>query len=68
VHRPDRHPGAGTFAPIASETPSSGWTWMSSTFGRRPSPAIASNGGCGRALELDRDRRLARGEPLPART
>ena len=57
-------PAPGTFAPIASETPSSGWTWISSTFGRSPSPAIASNGGCGALLELDRDRRLAPREPL----
>ena len=40
-------PAPGTFAPIASETPSSGWTWIRSTFGRSPSPAISANGGCG---------------------
>ena len=38
-------PAPGTFAPIASETPSSGCTWTTSTFGRSPSPAIDSNGG-----------------------
>ena len=43
-------PRPGTFAPIASETPSSGWMWMSSTFGRRPSAAVSSKGGCGARL------------------
>ena len=43
-------PWPGTFAPIASETPSSGCTWTSSTFGRSPSPAASSNGGCGARL------------------
>src|ERR671939_909499 len=56
-------PRPGTFAPIASDTPSSGWMWMRRTFGRRPSAAVSSKGGCG-ALELDRDRRLAPREPL----
>ena len=43
-------PWPGTLAPIASETPSFGCTWMSSTFGRRPSAAASSNGGCGARL------------------
>ena len=61
-------PAPGTFAPIASETPSSGCTWISSTFGRSPSPAISANGGCGArwnwiAIVVSR-----RGSRLPART
>ena len=43
-------PCAGTFAPTASDTPSFGCTWMSSTFGRRPSAAPSSNGGWGARL------------------
>ena len=61
-------PAPGTFAPIASETPSSGWTWIRSTFGRRPSPAISANGGCGARwnwIAIVVSRRARR---LPART
>src|SRR6266545_4160503 len=43
-------PAPGTFAPIASETPSSGWTCTTSTFGFRPSVAASSKGGCGALL------------------
>ena len=57
-------PCPGTFAPIASDTPSFGCTWISSTFGRRPSAGAVLERRMRRALELDRDRRLAAGEPL----
>jgi hypothetical protein len=43
-------PWPGTFAPIASETPSSGWMWTSSTFGLTPSDAALAKGGCGARL------------------
>ena len=68
VHGADRHPAPGTFAPIASDTPSSGWTWIRRTFGRSPSPAISSNGGCGARwnwIAIVVSRRASR---LPART
>ena len=42
-------PWPGTFAPIASETPSSGWMWIRSTFGRRPSAASPRTAGAARA-------------------
>ena len=61
-------PCPGTFAPIASETPSSGWTWMRSTFGRSPSPGDLGERRVRRPLELDRDRRLAPRQPLAGRT
>jgi hypothetical protein len=38
-------PCPGTFAPNPSETPSSGWTWIASTLGRRPS--LCMKIGCG---------------------
>src|SRR5437899_2499757 len=40
-------PCPGTFAPIASETPSSGCTCTRRTFGRNPSAEVSSNGRCG---------------------
>src|SRR2546430_13571667 len=43
-------PCPGTLAPISSDIPSFGWTWMSRTFGRRPSAAVSSNGGGGARL------------------
>src|SRR4030081_1165464 len=43
-------PCPGTLAPIASDTPSSGCTCTSSTFGRRPSEATSPNGGGGARL------------------
>ena len=43
-------PCPGTLAPIASDTPSSGWMLRSSTFGRSPSSEPASNGGFGARL------------------
>ena len=57
-------PCPGTLAPIASETPSFGWTWISSTFGRSPSAGAVLERRMRRPLELDRDRRLAPREPL----
>ena len=41
-------PWPGTFAPIPSETPSSGCTWIASTFGRSPSECVKSD--CGTRL------------------
>ena len=61
-------PAPGTLAPIASETPSSGWTWISSTFGRSPSPAIDSNGGWGALLNWIAIVVSRRASRLPART
>ena len=61
-------PAPGTFAPIASETPSSGWTWIRRTFGRIPSPAIDSNGGCGARLNWIAIVVSRRASRLPART
>ncbi len=61
-------PWPGTFAPIASETPSSGWTWTSSTFGRRPSEAVSSNGGCGARLNWIAIVVSRRASRLPIRT
>ena len=61
-------PAPGTFAPIDSDTPSSGWMWTTSMFGRSPSPAIASNGGCGARwnwMAIVVSRRASR---FPART
>ncbi len=43
-------PWPGTFALMVSEIPSSGWMWISSTFGRSESSASISNGGCGARL------------------
>ena len=61
-------PAPGTLAPIASETPSSGWTWISRTFGRSPSPAIASKGGCGARWNWIATVVSRRPRRLPART
>ena len=61
-------PAPGTFAPIASDTPSSGWTWIRRTFGRSPSPAIASKGGCGARLNWIAMVVSRRASRLPART
>ena len=52
-------PWPGTLAANSSETPSSGWMWQTSTFGRRPSSSDDLERRVRRALELDRDRRLA---------
>ena len=38
-------PCPGTLTPIASDTPSSGWTWTISTFGFSRSADSSSNGG-----------------------
>ena len=61
-------PCPGIFAPIASERPSSGWTWISSTFGRSPSTATSSNGGCGARLNWIAIVVSRRGRRLPMRT
>ena len=61
-------PCPGTLAPIASETPSSGWTCTSRTFGRSPSAAVSSNGGCGALLNWIAIVVSRRASRLPART
>ena len=61
-------PWPGTFAPIASETPSSGCTCTSSTFGRSPSDAVSSNGGCGARLNWIAIVVSRRASRLPMRT
>ena len=61
-------PCPGTFAPIASETPSSGCTWTSRTFGRSPSDAVSSNGGCGARLNWIAIVVSRRASRLPMRT
>jgi hypothetical protein len=64
-----RMPCPGTLAPIASDTPSFGCTWISSTFGRRPSsPAPSSNGGCGARLNWIAIVVSRRASRLPMRT
>ena len=60
-------PCPGTFAPTASETPSSGWMWMRSTFGRRPSSSSTSKGGCGARLNWIAIVVSRRGSRLPVR-
>ena len=61
-------PCPGIFAPIASESPSSGCTWISSTFGRSPSTETSSNGGCGARLNWIAIVVSRRGSRLPMRT
>ena len=61
-------PWPGTFAPIASETPSSGCTCTSSTFGRSPSAEVSSNGGCGARLNWIAIVVSRRASRLPMRT
>ena len=61
-------PCPGTFAPIASDIPSFGCTWISSTFGRSPSAATSSNGGCGARLNWIAIVVSRRASRLPIRT
>ncbi len=61
-------PCPGTFAPIASEMPSFGCTWISSTFGRSPSSAPSANGGCGARLNWIAIVVSRRASRLPMRT
>ena len=61
-------PAPGTLAPIASDTPSSGCTCTTSTFGRSSSVAVSSNGGCGARLNWIAIDVSRRGSRLPIRT
>ena len=61
-------PAPGTFAPIASDTPSSGCTCTTSTFGCSPSVAASSNGGCGALLNWIAIVVSRRASRLPMRT
>ncbi len=61
-------PCPGTLAPIASETPSSGWTWTSRTFARNSSDASLANGGCGARLNSIAIVVSRFGSRLPVRT
>ena len=61
-------PWPGTLAANSSETPSSGWMWQTSTFGRRPSSSTISNGGCGARLNSIAIVVSRRASRLPART
>ncbi len=61
-------PWPGTFAPIASDTPSFGCTWISSVFGRSSSAEASANGGCGARLNWIAIVVSRRASRLPMRT
>ena len=67
MHGADGAPWPGTFAPIASETPSSGWMWTRSMLGAQPSSSSISNGGCGARLNWIAIVVSRRGSRLPVR-
>ncbi len=60
-------PWPGTFAPMPTETPSSGWMWTTRTFGRSASAESSSKGGWGARLNWIAIVVSRRGIRLPVR-